>query len=491
MKMYENGSKIDYFFKPIPFELSQSARVVANYPVDFSVKYAGSEYFSSFSVFICKENNNLSYTVREPYLEEEARRVFAEYMEKLDFLIPPSEAVKIDPIGYFLSYVERRMGFAWLRKYIEPAKYYLIRDILGYWIVDPFMRDGQIEDISCDSHSRPVRVWHRKYNSHGWMETNVVFQDEDELDSALLRIVHRAGKSISIFSPVLDTVMHEGYRIAATLGREVSGHGSSFTIRKQRSSPFTMAELIRSGTIAPELAAYLWMILNSKGFIFICGPPASGKTTLLNSLVGLLPPSWKIVTIEDTPEVSLPQRGWKSLHTRNTPSEAPVGLFELVKLSLRERPDFVVLGETRGEEAQALFQSALAGSGCISTFHAPDYESMRARLTEPPINVSESLLGMIDCAVFLSIEGGRRKVRIVVEFCDEPNIIFYQQNYGVTEIISRSRKLQKRYEPLGFNSSRLEAEFRRRVDFLERMVGSGISTMVSQSEYLQRFYSSF
>ncbi len=486
--MYEGRSTVDSFFKPIPFELSQSARVVANYPVEFSVKSAGSEYSSSFSVFICNKNNSLLYTVKEPYLEEEARRVFAEYMDKLDFLIPPSEAVKIDPIGYFLSYVERRMGFSWLRKYIEPAKYYLIRDILGYWIVDPLIRDGQIEDISCDSHSRPVRVWHRKYNSHGWMETNIAFQDEEELDSALLRIVHRAGKSISVFSPVLDTVMREGYRIAATLGREVSGHGSSFTIRKQRSRPFTVAELIRSGTIVPELAAYLWMILDSKGFIFLCGPPASGKTTLLNSLVGLLPPSWKIVTIEDTPEVSLPQRGWKSLHTRSTPSEAPIGLFELVKLSLRERPDFVVLGETRGEEAQVLFQSALAGSGCISTFHAPDHQSMRARLTEPPINVSESLLDLIDCAVFLSIDGGRRQVRIVVEFCDEPNIVFHQQGEDVTEIMSRSRKLPKRYEPLGFNSSRLEAEFRRRVEFLERIVGSGILTMESLSEYLQRFY---
>jgi flagellar protein FlaI len=390
MKEYKRDEEIEWF-KPIPFNIPRGSKVLKNYVVEFSIRSGPSIYSTSFSVYMYTLDSSCVYVVKEPYLGHSTRKILSEFMDKLGFILPPSEVIQIDPIGYFLSYIEKRYGSEIFGEELPAVRYFLLRDILGYWIVDPLIRDGMIEDISCEGPLKPVRVWHRNSNYPGWMDTNVSFEDESEMDTCLLRLVHRSGKSISVFSPIVDTVMNEGYRLVGTLGKEVSRHGSSFTIRKQRSKPYTISELIKNGTITKEVAAYLWMVLDLKGFIFICGPPASGKTTLLNSLVGLLNPSWKIVTIEDTPEISLPQRGWKALHTRILPRDSSIGLFDLVKLSLRERPDFVVLGETRGAEAQALFQSALAGSGCISTFHAPDYESMKSRLTEPPINVSPSL----------------------------------------------------------------------------------------------------
>lgn len=487
MKAYEYETKEEWF-KPIPFEVPRSSKMVGNYIVEFSVRSGDSIYTSSFSVYLYSDNEKLTYIVKEPYVEKDIRSILAYYMERLEFFLPPCDAISIDPIGYLLSHIQKKEGKRLLDEKISSVKYYLIRDILGYWLVDPLVRDTQIEDISCEGPRRPVRIWHRNYSRFGWLETNIVFSDEQELDSALLRLVHRAGKSISVFSPVVDTVTNEGYRLAATLGKEVSGHGSSFTIRKQRAQPFTIAELLRSGAITREIAAYLWMILDAKGFIFICGPPASGKTTLLNSLVALLNPSWKIVTIEDTMEINLPQKGWKPLHTRTSPLEAHIGLFDLVKLSLRERPDFVVLGETRGEEAQALFQSALAGSGCISTFHAPDLQSMRARLTEPPINVSESLLDLVDCAVFLSTHAGKRSVRSVVELGNQPITLFSENEREGLSCFDISAKLERRYLPLGFNASRLRSEFYRRIEFLDMVVNRGVSDMEHLMHHLHGFY---
>ncbi len=218
-----------------------------------------------------------------------------------------------------------------------------------------------------------MKVWHRKYNSNGWLETNVNFQQEEKLDAVVSRLVHRSNRSLSVSSPIVDCVLPEGYRLAATWGKEVTSLGSSFSIRKLRTVPYTISELIRAGTLDAKVAAYLWMLLEMKGFVVVAGVTASGKTTLLNALGTVINPNWKVLSIEDTREINLPQSGWKPLHTKQTQSAGSnVTLFDLVKLSLRERPDFVILGESRGEEVQVLFQAAASGSGCLTTFHASE-----------------------------------------------------------------------------------------------------------------------
>src|SRR6202040_4253724 len=153
----------------------------------------------------------------------------------------------------------------------------------------------------------------------------------------------RSGRSLSVSSPVVDCVLPEGYRLAATWGKEVTSLGSSFSIRKLRATPYTVSELIRSGTLDSGLAAYLWLLLEMKGFVIIAGVTASGKTTLLNALATVLNPNWKVLSIEDTREITLPQDGWKPLHTRyshnvvggaGSSTGIDVTLFDLVKLSL-------------------------------------------------------------------------------------------------------------------------------------------------------------
>ena len=216
-------------------------------------------------------------------------------------------------------------------------------------------------------------------------------------------------------------------------------------------------------------------MLDLKGFVVVSGVTASGKTTLLNSLATVLNPSWKIVSIEDTREISLPHSGWKPLHTRSIQGGPSITLFDLVKLSLRERPDFVILGEARGQEVQALFQSAAAGSGCITTFHSPNLESMTARLTQPPLSVSPSLLDLIDAIVFMvrSPDGSGRSVSQIVEMGEKPLILFRRDGDAWEGLPEQSQRLAMRAEGYGYSARRLATELQRRVEFIDEIVGQG------------------
>jgi flagellar protein FlaI len=432
--------------------------------------------------------------VKEPYIDPEIRASVAESVESLTTWLAPSPVVDLDPIGYLTAEMQRSGVFPRATAAeLEAAAHYLVRDVLGYWLLDPLLRDPQIEDVSCEGPATPVKVWHRRFNSNGWLETNVRFGERERLDSMVSRLVHRCGRSISTFSPIVDAVLPEGYRLAATWGTEVSSQGSSFTIRKQRAEPFTIPELIRAKTLGSSVAAYLWLMLDLKGFVIVSGVTASGKTTLLNTLACLLNPAWKIVSIEDTREIALPHSGWKPLHTRNIQGGPSITLFDLVKLSLRERPDFVILGEARGQEVQALFQSAAAGSGCITTFHSPNLGSMSARLTQPPLSVSPSMLNLIDSIVFMvrSPDGAARTVSQVVELGDEQIPPLFKREGAVWEgSPEQSRRLALRAEGYGYSARKLSSELERRTAFIDGLVGRGVSDYGHMAGELRRFYAS-
>lgn len=484
----ENGIEV------LPFEPPRAGRVLSNYLVRYELPAkSGVKYDGVFAVYIYESLGRGVYLVKEPYLNPQLRSAVSRAIANLSSWLAPSSIIDLDPIGYLVAEMERsglmsRLG----EEELQGALHFLVRDILGYSLLDPLLRDPEIEDISCEGVSRPVKVWHRKFNANGWLETNVQYPDHERMDSIVSRLVHRSGRSISTFSPIVDSVLPEGFRLAATWGQEVTSLGSSFSIRKQRADPFTVAELIRAGTLSPQVAAYLWMMLELKGFVIISGVTASGKTTLLNSLATALNPAWKIVSIEDTREIRLPHTGWKPFHTRITPGGSSITLFDLVKLSLRERPDFVVLGEARGQEVQALFQSAATGSGCMTTFHSPNIESMTARMTEPPLSVSPSLLELIDSIVFMirDPESGVRRVCQVVEMGEDPSPLFLRTVSGWDGSADASRRLTARAEGFGYTPKRLSRELSRRVEFLDDAVGRGIVDFSSLSEALQRFYAS-
>ncbi len=323
-------------------------------------------------VTIAETEEGPHYFVEEYGLTPEDKQVLERLTEILmDEIKPPTKPEDVKDLrGYVFRETERvvekyreKLGLVGGRRL--KLLYYIERNLLGYGPIDPLMRDGNIEDISCNGVGIPVYVWHRKYES---IPTNITFVDEDYLNEFVMKMTHMAGKHISIAFPIVDAMLPEKHRLAATFGREVSVKGPTFTIRKFREKPFSVTELIKFGTINSLIAAYLWTMIEHMKTAMIAGGTGTGKTTLLNVISLFIKPGMKIVTVEDTPELNLSHNNWVQLTTRETyligsrETGTNIRLFDLVKLSLRYRPDYIIVGEVRGEEAFVLFQ-ALASVG--------------------------------------------------------------------------------------------------------------------------------
>lgn len=294
------------------------------------------------------------------------------------------------------------------------AAYYVARDLVGYGRLDPLIRDPHIEDISCNGLYTPVFVYHNMYE---WLTSELTFTDPLELEQVVMKLALRSGVEPSLARPVVEGVLKpEGYRVHIILD-VVSRRGHNFTIRKFRAEPFTVVELLRSKTLEPGVAAMLWAAIQYKQGVIIYGPTGSGKTTLLNAVAMLLPPEYKIVTVEDTPEIYLPfHDNWAALHTRlsDMPGVQNVTLQAQVESALRMRPDVIIVGEIRSREAFAFFQAIATGHGGLTTIHAESADVLVRRLASPPMNVPKSLIAAAKLYVnILRIERGGEVIRRV------------------------------------------------------------------------------
>ncbi|MEK6976458.1 MAG: type II/IV secretion system ATPase subunit [Candidatus Thermoplasmatota archaeon] len=293
--------------------------------------------------------------------------------------------------------------------------YYVLRDFIGEGPLDILVHDSLIEDISCDGPHEPIFVYHRKYES---VTTTIRYRDHAHLDSFVIRLAQRAGKHISIAEPILDATMRDGSRLQATLAKEVSTFGSTFTIRKFREIPFSPVDLVRFGTMSPSMLAYLWMVIQYHMSSIYAGGTASGKTTAINAIMMFIPPQQKVVTIEDTREIRIPQPNWIAGITRggfgprdaNGRQAGEIDMFQLLKNALRQRPEYIIVGEVRGAEAYSLFQAMATGHAAYGTMHADSVDAVIHRLESEPINIPRSLLEALDvvCVQIQTRVGGKR-----------------------------------------------------------------------------------
>lgn len=317
-----------------------------------------------------KTDGSIIYFVDEIPLTSEERQIYERIMDILYWELEPAPS-GVDPVEHFknqASSIIKRFALRF-KSTIHPGiswgkiEYYILRDTIEYDVITPLMRDPAIEDISCDGVGKPVYVWHQRYES---IPTNIRFTREEDLDSLVVKLAHKAGKHVSVAFPIVDAILPEGHRLAATFKKEVSRHGSTFTIRKFREKPLSIVDLIRGGTLSSDLAAYFWKLMEYNMTGLIMGVTGAGKTTLLNAIATLLRPTIKIVTIEDTPELRLTHENWVQLYSRPSygfeAGLAEITLYDLVRVSLRYRPDVLIVGEVRGEEAKVLFQ-AIASVG--------------------------------------------------------------------------------------------------------------------------------
>lgn len=302
----------------------------------------------------------------------------------------------------------------------ERYKYYLYRDFLGYGKIQVPMIDTEVEDISCDGVNIPIYIYHRKYGS---IRSNIKFDREDKLDQFVIWIVQKSGKHISVANPMVDATLPDGSRLQATLGKHVTTRGSSFTIRRFRANPFTPIDLIRFHTMSREMMAYLWLAVENGMSMIVCGGTASGKTTTLNAILLFIPPQMKIVSIEDTRELNLPHENWIPSLTREGFGEVnpvtgkkpgEIDMFDLLAAALRQRPQYIMVGEVRGAEAYTVFQAMATGKTCYTTFHADDVKAMVHRLENDPINLPRALITALDIVLLQAqVKVGTRMTRRV------------------------------------------------------------------------------
>jgi flagellar protein FlaI len=287
--------------------------------------------------------------------------------------------------------------------------YYLKRNFFGYGRLDPLMHDTQLEDISCNGPGIPVFVYHRAYGS---LPTDVLFSD-DEMTKFVLKLAQKADKQISLSTPLVDAHLPDGSRIQLTFSDVVSTRGSSFTIRRFKTEPMTPPNLMDYNTFDSAMLAFLWMAIENRTSMIICGGTASGKTSTMNAISFFIPINAKIVSLEDTREIQLPHRNWLPTQTRevNIASvKGEIDMFSLLKATLRQRPEYIVVGEVRGREAQTLFQAMNTGHTTFSTLHAGDIEEAINRLTNEPISVPPVMFSALDLMVIQSIHFREGKI---------------------------------------------------------------------------------
>lgn len=280
----------------------------------------------------------------------------------------------------------------------SKIQYYIERDIIGSGPIEPLIRDPYIEDIHCIGLNN-IYIVHKIFEM---IETNIAFADETELDNWMRSMSERIGRPVSDSRPIADGALPDGSRINIIYSTDVSRRGPSFTMRKFSSTPISIVQLIKWGSISAEVAAYLWLCLENGMSIFFSGETASGKTTMLNACLPFINPRSKVYSAEDTAEVLPPQPVWQQLITREEgPEESRVDLFTLLKAALRSRPNYIIVGEIRGVEGAVAFQAMQTGHPVIATFHASSVKKMIQRLTGEPIKVPVTFVDNLNVAMIL------------------------------------------------------------------------------------------
>ncbi len=300
---------------------------------------------------------------------------------------------------------------------LEKILYYIVRDFIGFGKLDPLMHDSNIEDVSANGYNIPIYLYHKQYLN---IPTSVIY-GEEELDSFIIRLAQRSGKHISIAEPMVDAAMPDGSRIQMTLGEAVTAHGSTFTIRKFKDVPITPVDLVSWNTFSSESMAYLWLCIENNKSLIFAGGTASGKTSSLNAVALFMPEKAKIITLEDTRELQLPHPNWIPGVTRDAftaDNRGAIDMYELLRGALRQRPEFLLVGEVRGKEALTLFQAMSTGHTTFSTMHADSVASAIHRLENPPISVPRSMIEALDIMsiqsqIYVKGQRARRSIKIV------------------------------------------------------------------------------
>jgi len=373
-----------------------------------NVRYTLISPYVSVHIYWDKKNSELVYEIEEPHLINEEKNLL-KILERnlnelinIDVIIDNTPESMIDYLNKTASLLIEELNLKISEDSYRKIFYYLFRDFIGLNEIEPMVKDYFIEDIECNGINTPVYVVHRVYRN---MRTNLFYRSIDELSNFVEKLAQRCGKYVSYANPLLDGSLPDGSRVNATYTTDITSRGPTFTIRKFTKIPWTPVQLIGMRTVSPEMLAYFWILLEHKLNVLITGGTASGKTTLLNAIAFFIPPEARVVSIEDTRELNLPRENWLPSVARMSFGAQKIGevdLFSLLKNSFRQNPDYVIVGEVRGKEAYVLFQGMASGHSSIGTVHADSVDTLIKRLETPPIELSPTLINVLDSVAIMS-----------------------------------------------------------------------------------------
>ena len=525
--MVSKGKRVSFGFfqtwvKPkvkikIPkFEVAKSSDITPVPPLE-NPNYESVEVYPIYPPYVYariiynREEYEYIYELLEPPLTEEEEEILRDIKDTLERTLTynwkimtrkDKEQYLVDSVDSFLR--SREIKIDKISK--QKIMYYVVRDYIGYQKIDGLIRDERVEDISGDGVGIPIYIFHKKYQS---MKTKLMFNDDDELNSFVVYISQKCGKQISVAEPILDGTTEEGHRVQATYGREVTTRGATFTIRRFKKKPFTPTELVMYGTASAEIVAYFWLMVEQGESAIVIGGPACGKTSTLNAFAMFIPPAAKIVSMEDTREINLPHQNWIPGTTRSGMGEATltgktageIDMYDLVRAALRQRPNYIIVGEVRGRETYTMFQAMATGHTTYSTMHADSIVSMIHRLENPPINCPRILMTALNNVIIQKIVRirdtiGRRITQVVENVGFEPetnelitNVVFeWEQDKDVHRFKGHSYLFDKIMTMKNLTHNEMMEEFERRRDIVRYWVKKKILDYREIWKYINEYY---
>jgi archaeal flagellar protein FlaI len=421
----ENNTLFQIDTRPTIVELpplSERNKINVRYPLVAPYAYA--------HIYWDNNENELLYVLEEPALsstEQEILRLIQLALEEM-INISYSHATKLNMIiGYLEKNVQAilvELGTKVSRTTYLKLMYYIYRNSVGLNKVEPLIHDYYIEDIECNGLNFPFYIVHRKYEN---LRTNVMYKSSQELTDFVEKLAQKCGRYVSYARPLLDGTLPDGSRVNATYTADITTRGPTFTIRKFTKEPWTPVHLINFGTASAKVFAYVWLAIENHANFIVIGETGSGKTSFLNSILTFIPSEARVVSIEDTRELNLAHDNWMPSVTRagfgipNMMGQEPgeITLFDLLRESFRQNPDYVIVGEIRGKEAYVLFQGMASGHSSFGTFHAGSVETLVRRLETPPISLSPSLIESLDIVCVMThkkeLDKNIRRLKELVE----------------------------------------------------------------------------
>lgn len=512
-------------------ELAYMRRQLAGDRRSVNITYPVNPPFAFVHIAFDEDQGELRYDALEPTLTIDEKLTLARVREKLEVIMAQEElpastsSSRIEDAPELREYLTKRfLTVLDLYDIVVPERrrpvflYFLMREFVGLGRADAVLRDPFLEDVSCLGPHVPLYIFHRVFGS---MPSNVQFESELELNKYVLRLAQISGKHISIYQPILDATLRDGSRINLTLGTEVTRKGSTFSVRKFAQDPVSPIDLLRFGSLSAQELAYFWTLVENHRSLLISGGTASGKTTLLNAICMFIRPEDKIVSIEDTPEIHIDHENWIQSVARSGYGISGVGsgasgvsgisggprqhgsvtLFDLLVAALRQRPEYVIVGEVRGVESFTLFQAISVGHASMSTIHAGSIGELLHRVENEPMNIPRVLFQALDTVAFpaqVAVNGVRaRRLSSVTEILEvDPttnelltNEVFrWNPVKDSFDFLGRSFVFEKIGRSTGRDPQQFSEEMRRKEEYLTLMSELNMTYYLDVSRAINTYY---